>query len=211
MQLYPPLGGGGLALTHRRTPSLHADGNRVYAGGANLYEEGGIFYLTGEGKKVFSDCSGCLNQYSTTDFMTWKFEGCVLNNSDVVAPGADKPAYYRMERPKVLNCPATGQYVMWRVGSGGWLHVKVASSQRRCLLLHPTAQVSLRHAVLWFAVRGRAHGARRYGALHVCRAVLSTRRRKELRCACVGPTRHAYTHNPLHADDHRPPCRWVRS
>jgi len=33
---------------------LDTDGNRIYAGGANIYEEAGTFYLIGEGKKVVS-------------------------------------------------------------------------------------------------------------------------------------------------------------
>ncbi len=30
------------------------DGNRIYAGGANIYTENGVYYLVGEGKKVLS-------------------------------------------------------------------------------------------------------------------------------------------------------------
>jgi len=30
------------------------DGNRIYAGGSNIYHENGIYYLIGEGKKVYS-------------------------------------------------------------------------------------------------------------------------------------------------------------
>jgi hypothetical protein len=36
----------------------------------------------------------------------------VLKNEDIVAPQPGTP-YYRMERPKILKCPATGKYVMW--------------------------------------------------------------------------------------------------
>jgi hypothetical protein len=47
------------------------DGNRMYAGGANLYEENGVFYLVGEGNKTMSDCSECFNLYSSKDLQTW--------------------------------------------------------------------------------------------------------------------------------------------
>ncbi len=53
----------------------------------------------GEGQKVYSDCSECFNLYSSPDFTNWKFEGCVLNNSNIVAPMPPDP-HYRMERPK---------------------------------------------------------------------------------------------------------------
>lgn len=75
--------------------------------------------MVGEGNKTFSDCSECFNMYSSGDLQNWKFEGCVLNNSDIrqaaPAPFNNVTAYpfYRMERPKVFKCPGTGKYVMW--------------------------------------------------------------------------------------------------
>jgi hypothetical protein len=35
-------------------PWYDTDGNRIYAGGSNIYTENGIYYLIGEGKKVYS-------------------------------------------------------------------------------------------------------------------------------------------------------------
>lgn len=49
------------AVIRSGVPWLDTDGNRIYAGGANLFLEAGVFYLVGEGKKVVSgDNSACL-------------------------------------------------------------------------------------------------------------------------------------------------------
>jgi len=93
-------------------PLVDTRGKRIYAGGANMYTENGVFYLVGEGEKVFADCSECLQLYKSTDLASWAYVGCVLNNSDVVAPQKGQP-YYRMERPKIFKCPSTGKHMMW--------------------------------------------------------------------------------------------------
>ena len=92
-------------------PWIDTDGNRIYAGGANVFFEAGVYWLIGEGKKVLADCSQCFNLYKSTDLATWTFVSCILNNKQIVAPV--KASYYRMERPKILKCPGTGKYVMW--------------------------------------------------------------------------------------------------
>ena len=67
------------------------DGNRIYAGGANLIEEGGKFYLVGESEKVLGsnlsdpDLSECFNLYVSEDLAAWKNLGCVLWNQDILA------------------------------------------------------------------------------------------------------------------------------
>ena len=94
-------------------PWFDTNGDRVYAGGANMYFENGVYWLIGEGKKVLSDCSQCFNLYNSTDLVTWKFVSCILNNKDIVAPVQPSQGYFRMERPKILKCPGTGKYVMW--------------------------------------------------------------------------------------------------
>ena len=60
-------------------PWFDTNGNRVYAGGANLYAENGVYWLVGEGKKVLgSDISQCFNLYNSTDLVTWTFVSCIL-------------------------------------------------------------------------------------------------------------------------------------
>ncbi len=45
--------------------------------------------------------------------MCAEWEGCVLNNSAIVAPPPfDHEPFYRMERPKIFKCPSTSSYRM---------------------------------------------------------------------------------------------------
>jgi hypothetical protein len=80
-------------------------GERIYAGGANMVLEGGLFFLVGEGKKVVAgDNSACFNFYSSPDLQAWTNLGCILNNTDIKSP--PQWSYpYRMERPKIFKCP----------------------------------------------------------------------------------------------------------
>ena len=92
------------AVLRPGVPLFDTDGNRLYAGGANLFLDNGVYYLVGEGRKTLPDaCSECLNLYSSTDLATWKFEACVLHNKDVVSNTPPNPVY-RMERPKIFRC-----------------------------------------------------------------------------------------------------------
>ena len=94
-------------------PMYDTRGKRIYAGGANMFLEAGIFYLIGEGEKVFNgDCSECLVLYKSVDLQAWDYVGCALNNSDVVAPQPGTP-HYRMERPKIFKCPGSGKHTLW--------------------------------------------------------------------------------------------------
>jgi hypothetical protein len=93
------------AVIRSGVPWFDTDGNRIYAGGANLFLEDGTFYLVGEGKKVVSgDNSACFNFYKSSDLAAWDNLGCILNNTDIVSPPAWKYPY-RMERPKIFKCP----------------------------------------------------------------------------------------------------------
>ena len=101
------------AVLRPGVPLFDTDGNRLYAGGANLFLDGGVFYLVGEGRKTLpSACSECLNLYSSVDLASWKFEACVLHNKDVVASTPPNPVY-RMERPKIFRCPSNNRLTMW--------------------------------------------------------------------------------------------------
>ena len=93
------------AIIRSGVPWLDTDGNRMYAGGANMFLENGVFYLVGEGKKVLAgDCSACFTLYSSADLQAWTNRGCILNNTEIVSP--PKWTYpYRMERPKIFRCP----------------------------------------------------------------------------------------------------------
>ena len=84
----------------------------MYFGGANLYEENGLYYLVGEGEKV-GGISGCFNFYRSPDLSTWTNLGCLLNISDIIVPPPFDNSTFRrgfghglrMERPKIFKCP----------------------------------------------------------------------------------------------------------
>lgn len=84
----------------------------MYFGGANMFEENGLYYLVGEGEKV-GGISGCFNFYRSPDLLTWTNLGCLLNISDVMVPSPFDNSTYRkgfghglrMERPKLFKCP----------------------------------------------------------------------------------------------------------
>jgi hypothetical protein len=61
----------GSAIIRPGVAWFDTDNNRMYAGGANLYEEAGTYYLVGEGNKTHEDCSSCFNLYSSPDLATW--------------------------------------------------------------------------------------------------------------------------------------------
>jgi len=86
-------------------PWTDTKGNRVYAGGSNIYQENGTYYLIGEGEKVLhGDCSAEFNLYASKDLTTWAPLPSPLFNKDIISP----PQYkfpYRMERPKIFKCP----------------------------------------------------------------------------------------------------------
>ena len=96
---------------------IDTNGNRVYAGGANVVWEQSVsrFFMVGEGNKTHQDCSECFNLYSSPDLSSssWRFEGCILKNEDIRAaappPFNNVTAYpfYRMERPKIFRCPSS--------------------------------------------------------------------------------------------------------
>ena len=72
-----------LGVIRSGVPWFDTAGHRVYAGGLGMYQLGERFYIIGEGNKTLSDCSDCLNMYSSLDMQSWTFEGCVLKNEDV--------------------------------------------------------------------------------------------------------------------------------
>ncbi len=110
------------------TEWLDTSGNRIYAGGAGLWFEDSTYYWVGEGNKTFQDLSQQFNLYSSPDLVTWSFAGAALMNTSIIAR---LPGPYRMERPKIFKCPATGAYMLWfhcDTGSFSMQSVGVAQS-----------------------------------------------------------------------------------
>jgi hypothetical protein len=77
--------------------------NSVQAHGAGFLQMGDVWYMVGEDRTAWN--SG-VNLYSSTDFVSWKFE------RKIIPPSAYSSSRF-IERPKLLYCAATGKYVVW--------------------------------------------------------------------------------------------------
>ena len=90
-------------------------GKPVNAHGGGLNREGDTFYLSGEHFTYQASATYDQNNsfkafamYSTTDFMHWKFERKILEQQPSGELGPDRVG----ERPHIIKCPATGEYVL---------------------------------------------------------------------------------------------------
>ena len=98
------------AVIRSGVPWYDTDGNRVFAGGANMYVEGGVYYLIGEGKKVLSGVSmswggGCPQLQSVA-----QHTGCALRrpprSSGPLSPPPNTRARLRRTSPRASICTA---------------------------------------------------------------------------------------------------------
>ncbi|MBQ4043348.1 MAG: family 43 glycosylhydrolase [Clostridia bacterium] len=113
-------------------PMLDTAGNPIHAHGGHMLRHGEFWYWYGEDRRgdAYVSC------YRSTDLHSWEYRGTVLSadsvtrrmrvrtdltlrrkdaggeasDLSVVPPGAGK---VNIERPKVLYCEKTGQFVMW--------------------------------------------------------------------------------------------------
>lgn len=83
--------------------------NMVSAHGAGITVENNIFYLFGEFKSDTSNAFAGFSCYSSSDLYNWKFENIALSVQDSGRLGTNRVG----ERPKVLKCPQTGEYIMY--------------------------------------------------------------------------------------------------
>lgn len=91
------------------TPWFEQRGQVVSAHGANIVRDKARYYLFGEAHADTSNVFSGFNCYSSSDLYTWKFERIALP-----AQAAGKLGPKRVgERPKVMKCPQTGEYVMY--------------------------------------------------------------------------------------------------
>jgi hypothetical protein len=84
-------------------------GNVISAHGANIVKDNGRYYLFGEKQSDTSNAFAGFNCYSSTDLYNWKFEAIALPLQPSGKLGPNRVG----ERPKVMKCPATGEYVMY--------------------------------------------------------------------------------------------------
>ncbi|MES2276555.1 MAG: family 43 glycosylhydrolase [Bacteroidota bacterium] len=91
------------------TPWFDDNGKVVSAHGANIVKDKGRYYLFGEAHTDTSNVFAGFNCYSSPDLYNWKFESLALPAQLSGKLGPNRIG----ERPKVMKCPATGEYVMY--------------------------------------------------------------------------------------------------
>lgn len=83
-----------------------SDGNSVQAHGAGFLQLNDTWYMIGEDRTGSPD----VNMYSSKDLVNWKFERKIIQNRVT----HQQLGNGRMiERPKLMYCDATGQFVVW--------------------------------------------------------------------------------------------------
>ena len=83
-------------------------GETVSAHGANIIRDGGRYYLFGEYKTDSANVFTGFSCYSSDNLVDWRFESIAFKQQSDGRMGPNRVG----ERPKVLRCPATGEYVM---------------------------------------------------------------------------------------------------
>ncbi|MBL7738632.1 MAG: family 43 glycosylhydrolase [Chitinophagaceae bacterium] len=90
-------------------PWFDDKGNTVSAHGANIVKDKGKYYLFGERHNDTSNAFVGFNCYSSADLYNWKFERIALPLQASGKLGPNRVG----ERPKVMKCPSTGEYIMY--------------------------------------------------------------------------------------------------
>ena len=97
------------AAIHSGVPWYDQNGNTVSAHGAGLIKAGDRYYLFGEMKEDHGNAFVGFSCYSSADLATWRFESIALPTQPDGRLGPDRVG----ERPKVMRCPKTGEFVMF--------------------------------------------------------------------------------------------------
>jgi len=91
------------------TPWFDDRGKPVNAHGANIIKEKETYYLFGEKHSDTSNAFAGFSCYSSKDLYNWKFESIALP-----VQKSGKLGFNRVgERPKVMKCPKTGEFIMY--------------------------------------------------------------------------------------------------
>jgi hypothetical protein len=90
-------------------PWFDDKGNTVSAHGANIVKDKNRYYLFGERHTDTSNAFAGFNCYSSADLYNWKFESIALPVQKAGKLGPNRVG----ERPKVMKCPTTGEYIMY--------------------------------------------------------------------------------------------------
>lgn len=94
---------------HSGVPWHDQNNQAVSAHGAGILNDGDRFYLFGEFKQDHGNAFAGVSCYSSTDLVNWKFETIALPVQPDGRLGPDRVG----ERPKVMKCPKTGEFVMF--------------------------------------------------------------------------------------------------
>jgi len=90
-------------------PWYDNNGNIVSAHSAGIIKEAGLYYLFGEFKSDTNNAFTGFSCYSSRDLYNWTFETIALPVQESGRLGPNRVG----ERPKVMKCPQTGEYVMY--------------------------------------------------------------------------------------------------
>ncbi|MBK6935957.1 MAG: family 43 glycosylhydrolase [Chitinophagaceae bacterium] len=90
-------------------PWFDNNGNTVSAHGANIVKENRKYFLFGERHKDGTNAFAGFNCYSSKDLNNWKFENIALPVQLTGKLDSNSVG----ERPKVMKCPSTGEYIMY--------------------------------------------------------------------------------------------------
>lgn len=88
------------------------DGRVINAHGGGILRHQGVYYWFGEHKSAHSNAAlEGITCYSSTNLADWTYCGIALAVTDSVGAPLERGCV--MERPKVIFCPKTGQFVMY--------------------------------------------------------------------------------------------------
>lgn len=90
-------------------PWYDETGKTVSVHGANIVKDNGRYYLFGELHSDTSNVFAGFSCYSSADLYNWKFESIALPPQPSGKLGPNRVG----ERPKVMRCPSTGEYIMY--------------------------------------------------------------------------------------------------
>lgn len=95
---------------------LDTEGKRIHAHGGSIFYEDGVFYWYGENKEFTRPGNGIIQwgvrYYASRDLCSWEDRGLLI------PPHTEDPTSLlhpssKAERPHILYCEHTGQYVCW--------------------------------------------------------------------------------------------------
>ena len=89
-------------------PWYDQNGKPVSAHGANIIYDGGKYYMFGEFKTDSANVFTGFSCYSSDNLEKWYFESIAFSQQKDGRMGPNRVG----ERPKVLKCPKTGEYIM---------------------------------------------------------------------------------------------------